>query len=88
MICADHVEGDEGEPVDGVDAVGEQNEPCLVEPTRTFPGFEGIQRCGNDQEEWKEQTYKTCVNTYISFLVSQTYLCFSVINYYQNKPES
>ena len=87
MVCADHVEGDEGQPVDGVDAVGEQDEPGLIEPTGTFPGFEGIQCCRDDQEEGEEQTDKTCVNTYIKSLITNQKECFSVNNY-PNKPES
>ena len=67
MVGADHVERDKGEPVYGVDAVGEEDEPSFVEATRTFPSFESIQGCWDDQQEGEEQTYKTCVNTYIKY---------------------
>ena len=42
VVGADEVEGDEGEPVDGVDAVGEQDESRLIEPPGTLPGLEGV----------------------------------------------
>ena len=42
VVGADEVERDEGEPVDGVDAVGEQDESRLVEAPGTLPGLEGV----------------------------------------------
>ena len=42
VVGADQVERDEGQPVDGVDAVGEQDESRLVEPPGTLPGLEGV----------------------------------------------
>ena len=42
VVGADKVQGNEGEPVDGVDAVGEQDESRLIEPPGTLPGLEGV----------------------------------------------
>ena len=55
MVGADHVERDEGEPVYGVDAVGEEDEPRLIEPARTFPGLEGVESGRDDEEEGEEE---------------------------------
>ena len=64
LLHADHVEGHEGEPVDGVDAVGEEDEPGLVEAARTLPRLEGVQRGGDDQEEGEEEPGdEACVHT-------------------------
>ena len=63
-VGADHVEGHEGEPVDGVDAVGEEDEPGLVEAARTLPRLEGVERGGDDQEEGEEEPGdEACVHT-------------------------
>ena len=64
VVGADEVEGDEGEPVDGVDAVGEEDEPGLVEAARTLPRLEGVERGGDDQEEGEEEPGdEACVHT-------------------------
>ena len=55
MVGADHVERDEGEPVYGVDAVGEEDEPRLIEPARTFPGLEGVESGRDDEQEGEEE---------------------------------
>ena len=63
VVSAHHVQGHEGQPVDRVDAVREQDEPSLIEPARTLPGLERIQSGGDDQEERKEKArHKTCVH--------------------------
>ena len=50
--------------MDGVDAVGEEDEPGLVEAARTLPRLEGVQRGGDDQEEGEEEPGdEACVHT-------------------------
>ena len=54
MIRADKVQGHESQPVNGVDAVGEENESRLIEPSRALSCFESIQCSRNYQQEWEE----------------------------------
>ena len=50
--------------MDGVDAVGEEDEPGLVEAARTLPCLEGVERGGDDQEEGEEEPRdEACVHT-------------------------
>ena len=55
MICADHVEGDKCQPVNGVDTVGEQDEAGLIEATGTLAGLEGVESGGDDEEEGEDE---------------------------------
>ena len=64
LFCARKVKWDQGKPVDRVDAVGEEDEPCLVEAARTLPCLEGVERGGDDQEEGEEEPRdEACVHT-------------------------
>ena len=56
VVRADKVQRNEGEPVDGVDAVGEEDEPGLVESSRTLPRLERVECRGDDEEEGEEQS--------------------------------
>ena len=42
--------------MDGVDAVGEEDEPGLVESSRTLPRLERVECRGDDEEEGEEQS--------------------------------
>ena len=54
VVRADHVERDESEPVNCVDAIGEQNEPRLIESTGTLSGLESVES-GRDYEKEGEE---------------------------------
>ena len=63
VISADHVQGHKCQPVDGVNAVGEQDEPGLIEPSGTLTGLESVQSSGDDQKKWKEEAgHEACVH--------------------------
>ena len=65
MVRAHHVEGDEGEPVDGVDAVGEENESRLIEPTGTLSGLEGVESGRDDEKEGEEEAgHEALIDTF------------------------
>ena len=55
VISAHHVQGHEGEPVDRVDRVREQDEPGLIEAARTLSRLESIERGRDYQEEGEEE---------------------------------
>ena len=64
VVRADHVQGHEGQPVDRVDAVREQDEARLIEPARALAGLERVQSGGDNEEEREEESrHETCVNT-------------------------
>ena len=56
VIGADHVEGDKGQPVDGVDTVGEEDKPGLIEATRTLSSLEGVEGSRDDEEEGEDES--------------------------------
>ena len=63
VICTHKVEGYECKPMNGVDAVGEENESCLIESSGTLSCFESIKSCRNDEQKGKEETgHKTRIN--------------------------
>ena len=55
LLRACQVEWHQGEPVDRVDAVGEEDEPRLVESVRALPGLEGVEGGKDDEEEGEEE---------------------------------
>ena len=60
----DKVERNKGKPVDGVDAIGEEDEASLVETTWALPCFKGVERCGDDEKEGKcEPSHEARVHT-------------------------
>ena len=64
VVRAHHVQGHEGQPVDRVDAVREQDEARLIEPARALAGLERVQSGGDNEEEREEESrHETCVNT-------------------------
>ena len=69
MVGAHQVQGHEGQPVDGVDAVGEEDEPGLVEPTWALPCFESIQGGRDYQQEGEEKArHEARIHTYTTHL--------------------
>ena len=74
VVRADKVQRDEGEPVDGVDAVGEQNKSCLIEASWTFPGLESVE-CGRyyEEEGEEESNHEARVNTWKIFYYFNTW---------------
>ena len=55
LLGARQVEWHQGQPVDRVDAVGEQDEPGLVEAVRALAGLEGIEGGKDDEKEGEEE---------------------------------
>ena len=55
LLRARQVERHQGEPVDRVDAVGEEDEPGLVESVRALAGLEGVEGGKEDEEEGEEE---------------------------------
>ena len=55
LLRARQVERHQGEPVDRVDAVGEEDEPGLVEAVRALAGLEGVEGGEDDEEEGEEE---------------------------------
>ena len=55
LLGARQVEWHQGQPVDRVDAVGEQDEPGLVEAVRALAGLEGVEGGKEDEEEGEEE---------------------------------
>jgi len=55
LFCACEVKWDQGKPVDRVDAVGEEDEPSLIEAIWALAGLEGVEGGEHDQQEGEEE---------------------------------
>ena len=65
VICTDEVKGHKSEPMYRIDAIREQDEPCLIETSWALSGLKGVERCGDDENEGKEEPcHETCINPY------------------------
>ena len=78
VICADKVKGNKSEPVYRIDAIREQDEPCLIETSWAFSGLKGVERGRDDKNEGKkEPSHETCIYPYkivfIRYITSKTW---------------